>query len=58
MIEFQDVIASRPVEVEEESEARFSFLQGGYIEDFELQGISFFLRPHFNFFVNDIGTRY
>ncbi|KAL3507051.1 hypothetical protein ACH5RR_032433 [Cinchona calisaya] len=37
VMEFQDVIASHTVEVKKESEARFSFLQGGYVEDFDLQ---------------------
>ena len=38
-MEFQDVIASQPAEVEDEAESRFSFFQGGYVEDFKLQGI-------------------
>ncbi|KAI5657950.1 hypothetical protein M9H77_26743 [Catharanthus roseus] len=38
VMEFQDLIASSPVEVKEQSEARFSFLEGGYVEESELQG--------------------
>ncbi|XP_071914293.1 uncharacterized protein [Coffea arabica] len=36
-MEFQDVVASQPAEVEDEAESRFSFFQGGYVEDFKLQ---------------------
>ncbi|KAK9268335.1 hypothetical protein L1049_000084 [Liquidambar formosana] len=39
MMEFWDLIRSSLVEVKKQSgEARFSFLQGGYIEDVDLQG--------------------
>lgn len=42
-MEFQDLVASSPVDIENtRDEARFSFLQGGYIEDPDLQGISSF----------------
>ncbi|XP_047330742.1 2-(3-amino-3-carboxypropyl)histidine synthase subunit 2 isoform X2 [Impatiens glandulifera] len=39
MMEFQNLITSCPVEVQEDQieEARFSFLQGGYVEDVDLQ---------------------
>ena len=38
-MEFRDLISSSPLEVKNQSEeARFSFLQGGYIEDFDLKG--------------------
>ncbi|KAF5767925.1 putative diphthamide synthesis DPH1/DPH2 [Helianthus annuus] len=43
VMQFQDLVASTPVGVEksgEEEEARFSFLQGGYIEDHDLQDIN------------------
>lgn len=36
-MDFQDVIASPQVNVIHQEEARFSFLQGGYVEDLELQ---------------------
>lgn len=36
---FQDLIAPCPAEVKNPSkEARFSFLHGGYVEDFDVQG--------------------
>nr|GMC80989.1 diphthamide biosynthesis protein 2 [Ipomoea batatas] len=36
MTEFRDLLCSTPVEVNEQSEeARFSFLHGGYVEDFD-----------------------
>lgn len=39
VMEFRDLISSSPVEVRNQSEeARFSFLQGGYVEDFDLKG--------------------
>lgn len=42
VMEFQDLVDSTPVCIENsEEEARFSFIQGGYIEDHDLQGISF-----------------
>lgn len=50
-MEFQDLIASSPVEVKEQSEARFSFLEGGYVEESELQGLSLSQGPlycHYN----------
>ncbi|XP_034680154.1 2-(3-amino-3-carboxypropyl)histidine synthase subunit 2-like [Vitis riparia] len=38
VMEFRDLISSSPVEVRNQSEeARFSFLQGGYVEDFDLK---------------------
>ena len=37
-MEFQDLINSCPVEVNKSEEARFSFLSGGYVEDFDQQG--------------------
>ena len=38
-MEFRDLINSSPLEVRKQpEEARFSFLKGGYVEDFELQG--------------------
>lgn len=38
-MEFRDLISSSPVKVSHQSEeARFSFLQGGYVEDFDLKG--------------------
>lgn len=49
-MEFRDLISSSPVEVRNQSEeARFSFLQGGYIEDFDFKGS---LLPLFYFFCN------
>lgn len=40
-MEFRDLINSSPVESRNFSEeARFSFLQGGYVEDFDPQGSS------------------
>lgn len=43
-MEFQDLVASTPVGTEiTKKEARFSFIQGGYIEDPDLQGNSSFL---------------
>lgn len=39
VMEFQDLISSCPLQVNVQPEARFSFLQGGYVEDSELQGI-------------------
>ncbi|KZV43635.1 diphthamide biosynthesis protein 2 [Dorcoceras hygrometricum] len=39
VMEFQDLIGSTHVKAREQpEEARFSFLQGGYVEDLELQG--------------------
>lgn len=39
MTEFRDLLGSTPVEVNEQSEeARFSFLHGGYVEDFDQKG--------------------
>ncbi|XWS50764.1 hypothetical protein CRYUN_Cryun12cG0115700 [Craigia yunnanensis] len=41
VMEFRDLINSSPFEVRKQpEEARFSFLKGGYVEDFELQGIA------------------
>ncbi|KAK2641962.1 hypothetical protein Ddye_023725 [Dipteronia dyeriana] len=37
VMEFQDLIRSLPVEVRDQSEARFSFIKSGYIEDFDQQ---------------------
>ena len=38
-MEFRDLISSSSLEVKNQlEEARFSFLQGGYIEDFDLKG--------------------
>ncbi len=38
-MEFRDLINSSPVEAKDTSEeARFSFMQGRYVEDFDLQG--------------------
>ncbi|KAF3643458.1 glycine-rich family protein [Capsicum annuum] len=37
--EFRDLITSSPMEVKKQSEARFSFIQGGYVEDFEQQEV-------------------
>lgn len=37
-MEFRDLIASTPVEREQSKEARFSFIQGGYVEDLDQQG--------------------
>ncbi|OMO49460.1 Diphthamide synthesis, DPH1/DPH2 [Corchorus olitorius] len=38
VMEFRDLISSSPLEVTNQpEEARFSFLKGGYVEDFELQ---------------------
>lgn len=37
-MEFRDLIASTPVEREKSKEARFSFIQGGYVEDLDQQG--------------------
>ncbi|XP_016457523.1 uncharacterized protein LOC107781343 [Nicotiana tabacum] len=37
--EFRDLITSSPMEVKDRSEARFSFIQGGYVEDFEQQDV-------------------
>lgn len=57
MMEFQNLIASCPAEVgqtEQEAEARFSFLQGGYVEDYDLRGIFFFWGILFYFIVNNI----
>lgn len=39
VMEFQNLIGSTPVKAREQPEARFSFLQGGYVEDLELQDI-------------------
>ena len=40
-MEFRDLINSSPVEVKNYSEeARFSLVQGRYVEDFDLQGSS------------------
>lgn len=39
VMEFRDLIASTPsVEKEQSEEARFSFIQGGYVEDLDQQG--------------------
>lgn len=39
VMEFRDLIISSQLEVSKQpEEARFSFLKGGYVEDFELQG--------------------
>lgn len=46
VLEFRDLIDSTPIKVDTSSEARFSFLQGGYVEDFELQGILYVLFSH------------
>ena len=44
VMDFQDLVASTPVGTEiTKKEARFSFIQGGYIEDPDLQGNSSFL---------------
>lgn len=41
-MEFRDLINSPPVEEKDQAEeARFSFLKGGYMEDFDHQGMSF-----------------
>lgn len=37
--EFRDLITSSPMEAKNQSEARFSFIQGGYVEDFEQQEV-------------------
>ncbi|XP_042043952.1 2-(3-amino-3-carboxypropyl)histidine synthase subunit 2-like [Salvia splendens] len=37
VMEFRDLIASTPVEREQSKEARFSFIQGGYVEDLDQQ---------------------
>ncbi|KAL5718444.1 hypothetical protein ACHQM5_011345 [Ranunculus cassubicifolius] len=37
VLEFRDLIDKSPIEVNASSEARFSFLKGGYIEDSDLQ---------------------
>ncbi|KAK4345858.1 hypothetical protein RND71_036034 [Anisodus tanguticus] len=37
--EFRDLITSSPMEAKDQSEARFSFIQGGYVEDFEQQEV-------------------
>ncbi|GAA0173407.1 hypothetical protein LIER_27031 [Lithospermum erythrorhizon] len=38
VLEFRDLISSSPMEVNREvEEARFSFIQGGYVEDYDLQ---------------------
>lgn len=38
-MDFRDVISSTPSAATEQSkEARFSFIQGGYVEDLDLQG--------------------
>jgi len=44
-MEFRDLINLPQMEVgdQEEEEARFSFLKGGYIEDFENQGSFHFM---------------
>lgn len=40
VMEFQNLIGSTPIKAREQpEEARFSFLQGGYVEDLELQDI-------------------
>lgn len=41
MTEFRDLITSSPMEAKNQSEARFSFIQGGYVEDVEQQGALF-----------------
>ncbi|KAM1249175.1 hypothetical protein ACFX2G_032566 [Malus domestica] len=39
VMEFRDLISSSPVDIRiQYEEARFSFIQGGYVEDFHLQG--------------------
>ncbi|XP_006339197.1 diphthamide biosynthesis protein 2 [Solanum tuberosum] len=37
--EFRDLITSSPMEAKNQSEARFSFIQGGYVEDVEQQEV-------------------
>lgn len=38
-MEFKDLIASTPsIEREQSKEARFSFIQGGYVEDLDVEG--------------------
>lgn len=38
-MDFRDVISSNPpVATQQLKEARFSFIQGGYVEDLDLQG--------------------
>ncbi|CAN4109407.1 unnamed protein product [Withania somnifera] len=37
--EFRDLITSSPMEAKNQSEARFSFIRGGYVEDFEQQEV-------------------
>lgn len=46
MLEFQELMSLPQLEVGgQKEEARFSFLHGGYVEDFDLQGIlSFYFR--------------
>lgn len=40
MLEFQELMSLPQLEVgDQKEEARFSFLYGGYVEDFDLQGI-------------------
>ncbi|KAK6121539.1 hypothetical protein DH2020_044719 [Rehmannia glutinosa] len=38
VMEFRDLIASTPLAREQSDEARFSFIQGGYVEDLDLLG--------------------
>lgn len=41
-MEFRDLISTSPVESRNQSEeARFSFLKGAYVEDFDIQGSYF-----------------
>lgn len=40
------------MEAKNKSEARFSFIQGGYVEDAEQQGANFRLRLFFGFMMN------
>ncbi|KAK4377820.1 hypothetical protein RND71_004116 [Anisodus tanguticus] len=37
--EFRDLITSSPMEAKDQSEARFSFIKGGYVEDLEQQDV-------------------
>lgn len=38
-MEFKDLIASTPsIEREQSKEVRFSFIQGGYVEDLDVEG--------------------
>lgn len=43
MLDFQDLMNSSMTKVvESREEARFSFIQGGYVEDIDSQGIQLF----------------